>query len=597
MAKSGRRNEVPIKKYITYLIHKPKKYISVVIKRYLAPSETQTLVILSIIVGIGAGLGAFLFRWLITLFTALFFTTGAKVLSFLGRFYVVLIPAVGGLIYGPLIYFFAKEAKGHGVPEVMYAVSRKGGKIRPVVAAIKSLASSICIGCGGAVGREGPIVQIGASIASSIGQIFKLPANLIRILVAAGAAGGIAATFNAPIAGVMFAMEIILREFSANSFSIVVLSSVTASIVTRALIGESIVFAVPEYALLHVKELFIYLFLGCLAAPVAKFYTFSIYKLEDIFEKWKKLPEYFKPVVGGFILGTIGLFLPQIFGIGYETVELALYGKLTIGLMLILCIMKIFATSITLGCGGSGGVFAPSLFIGAVLGGLVGKVGGSIFTGIASSGAYALVGMAAVFAAATHAPITAIIILFEMTGDYKIILPVMMSTVVAVLIAKRINPESIYSLKLFRRGIKLRKVGDIGIVETIPVKDLMTRKVEKIREDLTLNEFSHFVEKSRHSGFPVVNNKDELVGLVTYEEMHSILTMEIPSPRLIIVRDFMREHPSVVFPDQKVTDVIRMLPGLGVDRLPVVEHNNPKKVIGIITQADVLGIYKKLFGS
>jgi len=269
--------------------------------------ETLVSLIIALVVGTGAGLGAIVFRWLINVVGVFAFTWLPNVLSNMGMAYVILAPALGGLIVGPLIYFFAREAKGHGVPEVMEAVALRGGRIRPIVVVIKSLASSITIGTGGSVGREGPIVQIGSAIGSTLGQMLHLSDNRIRNLVACGAAGGIAATFNAPIAGVFFALEVILGEFSAGNFGLVVVSSVMASIIGRVAFGEMPAFAIPQYAMQSLWEYFFYALLGVAAAIVAVVYTRSIYWTEDLFDSWKRVPEWVKPAIGGVLLGLVAL--------------------------------------------------------------------------------------------------------------------------------------------------------------------------------------------------------------------------------------------------------------------------------------------------
>ncbi|MFQ6001957.1 MAG: chloride channel protein, partial [Anaerolineae bacterium] len=280
-------------------------------------TETTVLIGTALVVGIGSGFGAVFFRWMIAFFRYLAFEEGKQLLGFLGRYYLILIPALGGLIVGPLIYFFAREAKGHGVPEVMEAVALRGGRIRPIVAVIKSLASSICIGTGGSVGREGPIVQIGSALGSTLGQLLHFSDERVRNLVACGAAGGIAATFNAPIAGALFASEIILGEFTATYFSSVVISSVTATVISRIFLGDSPAFKVPPYSIVSPGELGLYAILGILASFVAVLFVLTLYKAEDIFDVWK-FPEYLKPAAGGLLIGLLGLYFPQIFGVGYE---------------------------------------------------------------------------------------------------------------------------------------------------------------------------------------------------------------------------------------------------------------------------------------
>jgi CIC family chloride channel protein len=415
------------------------------------------LFLCGLVVGVGAGLGAILFRELINGCTFFFFQVpGPWLEHLLGRAAVIVIPALGGLIIGPLIFFFAREARGHGVPEVMLAVARKGGRIRPIVAAVKSLASAICIGSGGSVGREGPIVQIGSAPGSSFGQLFRMSQAHIRILVACEAAGGIAATFNAPIAGVFFALELILGEFSTRAFGVVVIASVPAAVIGRLAFGNVPAFPLPSSQIFRLGELPLYALLGILGAGVGIAFTRTLYFFEDRFDAIR-LPEYLKPIPGGLLLGVVGLFLPQMFGVGYPAMSAALSGHYASGLLLLLLFAKILAASLTLGSGGSGGVFTPSLFLGAMLGEAFGSILQSIFPGLAiSASAYGFVGMAAVFAGAARAPITAVIILFEITGDYAGILPLLVAVVMSTAVSEFLARETIYTLKLWRRGIDLQ---------------------------------------------------------------------------------------------------------------------------------------------
>jgi CIC family chloride channel protein len=289
---------------------------------WLRSSEMITGLILAIIVGIAAGLGAVAFRWLITNFQSLFFDAGGQLLSFLGGYYVIIIPAIGGLLVGALVYFFAREARGHGVPEVMEAVALKSGRIRPRVSIVKALASSICIGSGGSVGREGPIVQIGSSFGSAIGQWLKIPDETVKVLVACGAAGGISATFNAPIAGVFFALEVILGRVVTRRFAYVVISSVVADFLAQVFLGNTRAFPVPAFGIVSPWEFSFYVVLGILAALVALAFTYVLYRCEDMFN-YIKIPEYIKPALGGLAIGAIGLYNADLFGVGYEGITKA----------------------------------------------------------------------------------------------------------------------------------------------------------------------------------------------------------------------------------------------------------------------------------
>src|SRR5690606_15543070 len=392
------------------------------------PSGEIVAVSTSLLVGLGTGLAAVAFNLLIQTFTGLSFSTLPDAAGG-ARWTLVAVPALGGLLVGPLIYLFAREAKGHGVPEVMQAIALRGGRIRPVVAVVKAITASITIGTGGSVGREGPIVQIGSALGSTIGQLFHLSEERIRNLVACGAAGGIAATFNAPIAGVIFAVEVILGELSANHAGTIIISAVTASATMDLILGSEYAFPVPEpYALETVWEFGLYAVFGVLAALVAAAFVRTLYAAEDFFDHQKLIPGWLQPAVGGLLLGGLALAyprlfpalaydrIPQVFGGGYAPIANARAGREVIATALLLLVLKMIATNLTLGSGGSGGVFAPSLFMGAMAGAAFGQVANQLFPGVvAPPGAYALVGMGAVFAGSAHAPITAVVMLFELT--------------------------------------------------------------------------------------------------------------------------------------------------------------------------------------
>ncbi|MFQ5961694.1 MAG: chloride channel protein, partial [Candidatus Methylomirabilales bacterium] len=379
--------------------------------------EGAYLTVVSILVGLTTGLGAVIFIKLLHYVHHLSFEVGREVLSLLGNYYVIVLPAIGGLIVGPLIYHAAHEVKGGGVPEVMTAMAVQGGRMRRRVAFVKTLASAITIGSGGSAGREGPMVQIGGGIGSTVGQYLKMSDERIKTLVAAGGAGGIAAAFNAPIAGAMFALEI-LMGYVGLDFSLVVLSSMASAVVSRGMLGASPAFTVPAYGYLSVTEMPFSLVLGVFAGLTAIGFVRLLYKLEYLFDNWRLSP-YWKPAVGGLLVGVVGFFLPQIFGTGFPAMEDTLNARIPFLIMALLIFGKMLGTSLTLGSGGSGGDLAPLLFIGAVLGGAYGHIVHGLFPSFAAGvGAYALVGMGAVFGGAAQAPITGIMLIFEMTGDY-----------------------------------------------------------------------------------------------------------------------------------------------------------------------------------
>lgn len=554
--------------------------------------ETRLLVLLAVAIGVGSGLGAYVFRWLIGAVQHVLWQRVASALPWpaLGA---VLIPALGGALVGPIVYWFAREAKGHGVPEVMLAVAEQEARIRSRVVFVKALASALCIGSGGSAGREGPIVQIGSALGSTLGQRLKLPVSLLRTVLAAGAAGGIAATFNAPIAGVFFSLEVILREFSARAFSVLVLASVTATVISRALLGNNPAFSVPVHELRSPWELLFYAVLGGLAAIVAKAFIWLLYRCEDTFDAWQ-IPEYVKPIVGGLGVGFIGLALPQVFGVGYDTVERVLRDSVPIGLLAAFVVGKLIATSLTLGSGGSGGVFSPSLFMGAALGHGVGDFFHWLFPAVtAMSGGYALVGMAAVFGGAAQAPITSILILFEMTGDYRIILPLMTAVVISSLVSHVLSPETIYSLKLRRRGIDILAPRRVDPLSQVRVGDVMARRVVTLKEDLPFREVLDYLRRHPYSSFPVVDGDSRLEGILGYGELREVLTSERPEHSLT-ARDLMRKPTPVCHPDDTLSDVTEKFRLANVGRLPVVPKDDPTRLVGVISHTDVLAAYERL---
>ncbi|MBN1954183.1 MAG: chloride channel protein [Anaerolineae bacterium] len=558
--------------------------------RRLWTSETAVMVLMALLVGLGGGFGSVIFRWLINSFHYFFFDILSQWLSFMGPYYIIVVPALGGLIVGPLIHFLAREARGHGVPEVMEAIALRGGRIRPIVVLVKSLASSITIGSGGSVGREGPIVQIGSALGSTIGRVFCLSDERTKNLVACGAAAGIAATFNAPIAGVIFALEVILGEFGVTQFTTVVVASVTASVIGRIYFGNIPAFPIPSYAPVSFWELPIYAVLGLIAALVGVAYTRILYRFEDLFDAWR-FPPYLKPAVGGLVIGLIGLQFPQIFGVGYESIEAVLHHELTLVTVGLLIVVKILATSITIGSGGSGGVFAPSLFIGAMLGGFFGLlVHQWMPQGTAVPAAYSLVGMSAVFAAAARAPITSILILFEMTQDYRIILPLMLATVLSTVIARHIDKESIYTLKLRRRGIDVYAGKNLNLMRTILVGEAMTprERLTTVPPDMPLAVLARTFDETHHHGLAVVDENDILLGVVTLADL------ERAGPEALltgVVRDICTKRVRTSFSDETLEDALRHFGALDVGRIPVVDRAKPTRLLGMLRRGDIIHAY------
>lgn len=561
-----------------------------------ATRGSTTITVLALVVGAGAGGGAVAFRYMILGATYLF--TGHRDYSAaghaadpwlpsLGIWFVVAAPIVGGLLYGPLVSRFAPEARGHGVPEVMFAVNREGGRIRPQVPLVKSLASAICIGAGGSVGREGPIVQIGSALGSVLGQTLRLSESQLRLLVACGAAGGIAATFNAPIAGVFFALELILRDFQTRAFGLVVLSSVTADAIGRAAFGDHPFLTLPGFTFSSPLELLLYAGLGVLATGVGLGFVKVLYAGEDASDRlWGSRPSWARPAAGGVLLGLVLLAVPQMYGVGYPVLQLAVAGHYVVLALLGLLAAKVLATSLTMWIGGSGGVFAPSLFMGAMLGSAYGAVAHDLLPGLAAAaGAYGLVGMGAVFAAAGRAPITAVLIIFELTGDYRIVLPLMIAVVVATALSNAITRDTIYTLKLRRRGIDIDAPAPSAMA-LIGVAQAMTAAPQPLSPDTPLAIMIERLSAGGAASLPVVGEDGGLLGVVSAAD----LERAIDEGRLELTASALVRPVARLRADATLEDAVRALAGGEEDGLPVLAAEG-ERMVGWITHRQLLRAY------
>ncbi len=560
-------------------------------------SGTNVLIILAVFVGLATSLGAVGFIYLIEYFNSIFFgLTDEFLTETIGdrgfKFWLPLIPMVGGLLVGPIVYKFAKEAKGHGVPEVMNSVARLGGIIRPRVAAAKTIASAICIGSGGSAGREGPIVQIGSAIGSTIGQMFRMSGDRVKILVGCGAAAGITSIFNAPIAGVIFSLEIILGDFAIKTFSPVLISSVVASVVTRSIMGNHPAFEVPSYSLVSAWEIPLYIVMGILIGGYGVSFTRALDYLEDFFDDLKISP-YIKPAIGGLLLGTVAMFYPQVLADGYETIKLVLYGEIGIALLLVLIFLKMLATCLTLGSGNSGGIFAPSLFMGAVAGGAYGYLVSYLFPGVtATPGAYALVGMAGMVAATTHAPMTAMLIIFEMTTDYRIILPLMLTVVISALVAGKLFEHSIYTIKLAKRGIDIRGGKDVNVLKSHEVREIMEEEFISIHPSTPLAEIFKKIENSTESYFVVQDDNGILKGVISFQDLRSVLSQH-SLDYLVIAQDLLKEETDLIYFDDDLEKAYKLFNLKDIKMIPVVNEYESNKVIGVIRKESLIAYYNK----
>ncbi len=552
--------------------------------------DSSQLLIIAAFIGLGTGYASVGFQILIDFFHSVFFIETETVLgSLLGKYQLLVILALGGLLVGLIIYFFARDTGGYGVAEVMAAVEKEG-TIKPGVVLVKTLASAITIGSGGSAGLHGPIVHISSAVGSTVGHIFKVSPDILRTLLACGAAGGISATFNAPIGGVLFAQEVILGKFNTSNFILIVISSVISAIISRLYWGDYPSFMVHPYELVSPGELLFYLVLGVLAGILAVVFIKALYLSEDLFNRIK-IPGYAKPALGGILVGFIGLYYPQVFGVGYESVEGVLANNLPWLVVSMLMLAKIIATSLTLGSGGLGGVFAPSLYMGAMLGGSFGYLLNTIFPAItALPGAYALVGMAGVFAGVAQAPITGIIIIFEMTGDYKVVLPLMLVCVISALVARGLCPESIYTMALVRKGVNVRQGLSVDRMGMMPVEEVMTTEVETLDINLSLRTAQDRMRLRSYTGFPVMEG-DRLVAVATYEQVWSAIKQGDQDS--LLLKDIVNPNLIYVFPQDNIGIVMKKMAEGDVGRLPVVDPDDCGRLIGIISRSDIIEAYSR----
>jgi len=554
------------------------------------------LVITAIALGVVGAYGAIGFRFLISGVHHLSFGTGEYTLEILEElpwWRRLLMPTAGGLLVGVIVYLFAPEVKGSGIPEVMEAVVRKGGAIRTRVVLTKAAAAALTIGSGGSAGREGPIVHIGSALGSALGQLLQVSARRMRTFVACGAAAAIAATFNAPIAGALFAIEVVLVDIRITAMSPIVISSVVATVISRHHLGDFPAFDVPAYALVSWKELLLYAVLGLGAGLLAWIFIRVSHLTSDLFEK-TPLPAWSRPAIGGLLVGVIALGLPHVFGVGYETINAALWGKASLALLGMVVAAKLVATSLTLGSGGSGGIFAPSLFLGATAGAAFGQLAGRLFPDwTADPGSYALVGMGALVSAATHAPITAILIIFELTNNYRIIPPLMLACVIGVLLSSQLCRDSIYTMKLTRRGVKLNQGRDINLLKSIRVEEVMEQATHCVPASMPLGELIPRLLAWERPAAILVDAEQRYLGAVELGDVREVLPQAEELGSIAVADDVADRNAPFVVPGDNLDLVMHLFGRTHREELPVCRSSEERFVVGVVTKRTVIDTYNR----
>lgn len=557
----------------------------------LQPGESPQLIVAAVLVGLGGAAGVWLFKRLIDVVHAAAFGELGNALAPLGPWTVALIPAAGGLVVGLIARYLIGEERHHGVAGIMEAVALAGGRLRYRRIPAKALAAALSIGVGASVGPEDPSVQIGANAGSMLGQWLHLSDERVRALVAAGAAAGIAAAFNAPIAGVFFALEIIMGEIGGAALGVVVLTAVISAVFTQAVSGPQPAFSVPAYAFNSVWELPLYVGLGVVAGPVAAGYIRGLYVAQDAFRALS-IPAWTKPALAGLMVGTAGIFLPQVFGVGYETIGRILGGtSLVWWLLPVLLVAKLILTSVSIGGGFPGGVFAPALFLGATLGGAYGIAAQALLPALGvTPQAYAMVGMAAVLAGAVHAPLTAILLLFEMTHDYRIILPLMFAVIISLVISQRLQGDSVYAHGLARKGIRLQRGRDVEVLEGLTVAEVMQPVEGVLQTTDSLAVAAAIFARTRRHGLVVLDAAGDLAGVLTLQDLDRAQAMpDDPQPRT--VGDVCTHDLLVTYPDETIGAALRRMSGRDLGRLPVVARDNPRRIVGVLRRNALVRAY------
>lgn len=561
----------------------------------LGVPDYTVLTIFSILVGGACGFAAVIFHDTVALIRELFFHVAAGQLLLLGGLAVILFPAVGMLIQGLMIYLSPQIAPRRGVLEVIKAVAMRGGHIPFKTTLFHFLAPAVCIGSGGTVGPEGPIAQLGGGVASKLGALFGLSDTRRRMFTAAGAGAAIAAVFNTPLGGIFFAIEVVLlNDFRGPAFSVLILASVAASAVAHIFLGDHPTFVFGDVLVGTYKEFYLYAFLGMMAGLLSVLYIRYSESLHDFFNRYllKKMPRWLLMMLVGLAVGGCGYFYPSIFGVGYDAINEMLAEALPWQTVAVLLVMKFVLVPLILHAGGFGGIFAPSLFIGACLGFLYALVLNAV--GVPVDGtAYVLVSMGAVLGGINSIPISAILIIFEMSREYAFILPLMLGVGISTTIVRLFIKQSIYQRHLEREGYRLTRGHESSILRSLQVKDVMREDVALIPEDMPLPKLIRKIIESPHNTFYTVNRRGRLAGMIAESELRPIIMEYQHLQGMLVAKDIARPGIVTVREDDNLEHVLQLFGQENVDEFPVVSAADPDRVAGSIWQQDIIKAYHR----
>jgi chloride channel protein, CIC family len=558
-------------------------------------STTNIELILACLVGIGAGLAAVFFRFIMHEMHYFFFEIVYPWLCQTSRFLLPIIPMIGAVLLIPFSLKYPGEINGYGMPRFLISVHIRGGLIRTRQIFIKIFTAAITISTGGSAGVEGPIAQIGGAVGSSIGRFFQMGSHRLKVLVACGSAAGIAAQFNAPLAGVLFAQEIVMvGEFQLQTFGVIVISSGLATAISRAFYTSAPTFGNLHYDFISYHEFGLYVVLGLLIGVLAYLFIKMFFLVGDSFDQLK-VHSQAKPIIGAFLVGLLGLLHIGVMGDGYEYMMSAIQSPaaLPIAAVAMLVILKMVATSITLGSGNVGGVFAPSLFIGAMIGAVFGWAADLAFPGLGiQPGSYALVAMGAFLAAATHSPMTSIFLLFEITGNYEVIIPIMFASVIGVMVVRRLCPDSLDSMELSRQGIFLHKGIEANLLNSILVKSVMIKEFETLPETMSFAEFMEFFPESKAQYYPVLDDQQKMTGVVSFQDIREIM-LEDGLEHIVVMKDLAETDLIKLLPHDNLTKAIKKFGIKDIETIPVVDPEDATKIVGVLKRKDVIDAYNK----
>ncbi|MEE8484215.1 MAG: chloride channel protein [Nitrospinota bacterium] len=547
------------------------------------------------VIGFTVGVAAVLFKWMIFYVHDFFYNRMVYVDMDVWSVKLLWIPvalAIGGLLVGLMNHFLNPGNETGSVAEAMKWAAVDQGVVPSRVIWFRSIASALTIGSGGSAGREGPIVQMGAAIGSVIGRNIKASHERIRLLCGCGTAAAIAAAFNAPLGGLIFAIEVVLGDFNIKVFSPLIFASVIATVTARHLEGDVPVFELPAYTLVSTWEIVAFVALGVICGILAAFLYKTYFMTVDILNKLKLHP-IILPAFGGMLVGLIAIAFPDILGNGYDSMNKVLTGKMTLWIAFALVFVKIIATSITLGSKGSGGKFAPALFVGSMAGGAFGAALNYFFPeSVGPSGSYALVGMGAVMAAIAHAPLTNILMVFELTNNFQVIVPIMVACISSSFVYSYFWPNSIYMEELRLRGITLWEGREAAIMGAIKVKDVMTKEFEAIPETMPFKKIQNLITKSKEVYFPCVDDKGKLTGVLSVQDMREFM-FESGLGDLVIAKEIATDEVISVYPDDDLNVAMDKFAIKDLDELPVIAHKPQNRVVGILKRIEVMNAYKK----